>query len=63
MAFMASNWSPRANLPVASNRYAFERPGICLVTVSNNLVPFPMEDYSTSLPANMEYVDRLRRYI
>lgn len=57
----ASVWSPNAILPVAINKYAFVKPGICLVTVSSSFVPLATADYIVSFPANILLVDKLRK--
>ncbi len=39
MAFNASKLSPIAIFPFEYNKYAFIKPGICLIIVSNNFKP------------------------
>lgn len=40
-AILASRSFPVANFPLANKRYAGKNPGICLLILSSNFIPFP----------------------
>lgn len=62
-AILASSSFPIANLPFANNKYAGTNPGICLVILYNNLIPFPigLAGFGFSVPSIIYFVDTGRK--
>ncbi len=49
IAKLASKSFPTASFPLANSRYAGKKPGICLLMLYSNLIPFPIG------PAGLEF--------